>query len=116
MERWKFKQNNNDLIKLVLTNKKTATSYLYRESTKLPIIGEESILCYDNDTNACIIKTTDYKIIRFKDVTEDDAKLEGEGDLSLEYWKNTHYSFFKIIDPSFNENSKIVLEIFEVKR
>ena len=114
MEKWKFGMDNNKLIDLVLSNKKTATSSLFIDETNLPVIGEESIICYDDDTFACIVKTVDYKIIKFNEMTEEYAKLEGEGDLSLEYWKKVHYDFFKSINPSFNEDSKIIFEIFEV--
>ena len=81
---------------------------------KLPVIGEESIICYDDETEACIIKTVDYTIVKFNEMTENYAKLEGEGDLSLNYWKNVHYDFFKSIDSTFNDESKILFEIFEV--
>ena len=116
MEKWKFGIDNNKLIELVLSNKKRATSSLYIDGAKLPIIGEESIICYDNDSLACIVKTIDFKIMRFNEMTEEYAKLEGEGDLSLDYWKNVHYTFFKSVDPFFNEDSKIVFEVFELIR
>ena len=114
LEKWKFGIDNNELISLVLSGKKTATSSLYKSDMKLPVIGEESIICYDDGTEACIVKTLDYKIIKFNEMTEDYAKLEGEGDLSLNYWKNVHYDFFKSIDSTFNDENKIVFEIFEV--
>ncbi len=114
LEKWKFGKDNNELISLVLFGKKTATSSLYKSDMKLPVIGEESIICYDDETEACIIKTVDYKIMKFNEMTENYAKLEGEGDLSLNYWKNVHYDFFKSIDSTFNDESKILFEIFEV--
>ena len=114
MEKWKFGIDNNKLIELVLSNKKTATSSLFIDDTNLPIIGEESIICYDDDTSACIVKTVDYRIMKFNEMTEEYVKLEGEGDLSLNHWKKVHYDFFKSIDSSFNEESKIIFEIFEV--
>ena len=114
MQKWKFGIDNNELINLVLSDKKRATSSLYIDDTNLPVIGEESIICYDDGTSACTVKTLDYKIIKFNKMPEEYAKLEGEGDLSLDYWKKVHYDFFKSIDSSFNEESKIVFEVFEV--
>ena len=114
MEKWKFGIDNNELISLVLSGKKRATSSLFISDANLPVIGEESIICYDDDTFACMVKTVDYKIMKFNEMTEEYAKLEGEGDLSLCYWKKVHYDFFKSIDSSFNEERKIVFEIFEV--
>ena len=114
MEKWKFGIDNNKLIELVLLKKKRATSYLYLDDRDLPIIGEKSMICYDDDNIACIVKTVDYKIIKFNEMTEEYAKLEGEGDLSLEYWKKVHYDYFNSIDSSFNDERKIVFEIFEL--
>ena len=114
MEKWKFGVDNNKLISLVLSNKKTATTSLYKDNMKLPIIGEESIICYDDGKEACVVKTIDYKIMKFNEMTEEYSKLEGEGDLTLDYWKDSHYNFFKSINPNFNEDSKIVFEIFKL--
>lgn len=114
MEKWKFGIDNNKMITLVLSGKKRATSSLFISDTNLPVIGEESIICYDDDTSACTVKTVDYKIMKFNEITEEHAELEGEGDLSLNYWKKVHYEFFKSIDSSFNEDSIIIFEIFEV--
>ncbi len=114
MEKWKFGIDNNELIMLVLSGKKTATTSLFEGNVKLPIIGEETIICYDDGSEACIVKTTDYKIMKFNEMTEDYAKLEGEGDLTLNYWKNVHYDFFKSIDKDFNDDSEIVFEVFEL--
>ncbi len=113
-EKWKFGQDNDKLIELVLSGKKRATSSLLLEGDKLPSIGEESIICYDNDIPACTIKLVDYKVMKYNEMTEDLAKLEGEGDLSLNYWKKVHYDFFKSVYPQFKENDKILFEIFEV--
>ena len=114
MEKWKFGINNNELISLVLTGKKTATTSLLEDSEKLPIIGEESIICYDDGREACIIRTIDVKVMNFNEMTEEYAKLEGEGDLSLNYWKKVHYDFFKSIDKDCTDDSKIVFEVFEL--
>ncbi len=114
LERWKFGIDNEELISLVLSGKKKATSSLYESDEDLPIIGEESIICHDDGTESCVVKTVDYKILKFKEMTRKYASLEGEGDLSLDYWKRVHYDFFKSINPSFNDNTKIVFEIFEL--
>lgn len=113
IDKWKFAIDNDELIELVLNGKKTATTSNYDKS-ELPIIGSKSIIRFDNDTNACIVKTVDYKIMKFSQMTEELAKLEGEGDLSLEYWKNVHYEFFKSYNKNFDDDTKVVFEIFEV--
>ena len=35
-------------------------------------------------------------------------------DKSLNEWKENHMNFFKKIDPNFNENTKVIFEVFEV--
>lgn len=48
------------------------------------------------DGNAkCIIQTKTVDIIPFKDVDEEIAKTEGEGDCSLRYWRSAHKRHFK---------------------
>ena len=89
---------------------------LYKDNTSLPVIGEKSTICYDDGSEACTIKTIDYKVMKFSEMNKEYAKLEGEGDLSLDYWKDVHYNFFKGIDSSFNEDSKIVFEMFELDK
>ena len=113
MEKWKFGVDNEELIDLVLSGKKTATSSLLKCEDKLPVIGEKSIICHDDGTPACIVKTVDYKIMKFNEMTKDYASLEGEGDLSLDYWRKVHIEFFKSFYPSFTEEDKIIFEIFK---
>lgn len=115
MKSWSFGVDNDKLIELVLMGKKTATTSNYDEN-ELPIIGEESIIHFDNEKEACVVKTIDYKIMKFKDMTEELASLEGEGDLSLDYWRKVHFDFFKSYNPDFNDDTLVVFEEFKVVR
>ena len=63
MKNWSFATNNDKLISLVLKGQKRATSYLYKEED-IPVIGEESIIHFDNEKDACIVKTINYKILK----------------------------------------------------
>lgn len=110
LKTWSFGIDNDKLVNLVLLGKKTATTSLYDEND-IPIIGEGSILVFDNKNKACITKTKKVIITEFKNITEELASLEGEG--SYEEWKNKHIEYFKSIDSNFNENTKVVFEIFE---
>jgi uncharacterized protein YhfF len=40
-------------------------------------------------------KTIRVQIAKFKDVGEDVVRAEGEGGLSLEYWRKTHVEFWR---------------------
>ena len=113
-------------MKLVLDGKKTATTSLY-EFDSLPTVGDVSILTdsnnnscssinYESDSNnndMCIIKTKEVIVTEFKNIIWDLAKLEGENN-SLEEWRKVHKNFFSKIDSSFNYDTKIIFEIFEV--
>lgn len=116
--RWKFCSDNEKLIKLVLNNEKKATTSLYSEymknGKKLPKIGEKSIIQHDNNNDACLIEIEKVIITEFKNITDDLASIEGEGDKTLEYYKNEHFKIFKKLDSNFNDESKVVFEIFKV--
>ena len=110
------------LIGLVKEGKKTGTSStleLYEEGEeKLPEEGDISIITYGNGLPGCIIKTVEKRVKKFKEISEEEARLEGEGDLSLEYWRNAHEWFFKLeyeeMGKEFSEDIPVILERFEV--
>lgn len=111
IEKWKFAVDNERLIDLVLSEKKKATCSIY--DGIYDEVGSKSIITYNNDKNACLVETCDNIICKFKDVTWDIAKLEGEAD-SLDEWKKIHYDFFMSIDSSFNENTVVLIEVFKL--
>ncbi len=111
MKTWKFGIDNDRLVELVLSGKKNATTSLFDGS--IPIINEESALTYSDGEIACITKTNRVIVTEFKNITWDLAKLEGEND-SFDEWRSEHIEFFKSIDNNFNENTKVVFEIFDV--
>ena len=111
MEKWSFCDDNDNLIKLVLEGKKTATTSNYDEND-LPVIGKKSMILYSNGKPACIIKTVDYKILKFKDIDESLSSLEGEG--SFADWKQNHERIFKSYNPAFNDDTLVVFEKFKL--
>lgn len=112
LETWHFGTDNDKLVGLVLSGKKTATTYLYTPSSPSEI-GEEAILTYDNGRKACITKTTQVIITEFKNITWELARLEGESN-NLSEWQASHQAFFAHINPDFNHETKVVFEIFEI--
>ncbi len=112
LERWTFGIDNDRLINLVLTGKKTATTSLYEEDN-LSKVNDISVLTDINDKNICIVKTKKVIVTEFKNITWDLAKLEGETN-NLEEWRKDHIDFFSKIDSNFNDNTKVEFEIFEV--
>lgn len=112
LKTWNFKKNNDKLIELVLSGKKTSTICLYDEND-VSSINEESILIFDNEKKACVTKIKQVIITEFKNITKDLVMLEGEA--TFDEWKKDHIDYFKSINPKFNENTKVLFVIFEVK-
>ena len=119
-DEWGFGDDN--LLDLVLKEKKKATSSLYllyeKEGEELPSRGNYSVLLDNNDNARCLIVTTNVIVLPFNEITADLAKLEGEGDLSLKYWQDVHTKFFQEeldeYNMKFDNSMKVVFEEFEL--
>jgi uncharacterized protein YhfF len=122
---WNFcndEKSANALAQLVKAGTKTATSslhYFYTiEDEPLPEKNDFSIILDWNGISQCIIRTTSVSIVAFKDVTEDFARTEGEGDQTLGYWRKVHRDFFseelKVLEMDFSEDMLVVCEEFEM--
>lgn len=121
-EAWAFGEDANNLAKLVLQGKKTATSSLYDaykdEREPLPQVGEYSVLLLDNEEAVCILRNIKVSVMPFSEVGEDHARKEGEGDLSLDYWRKVHKDFFEKqmleLGKVFSPRCNVVCEEFEI--
>ena len=121
-EAWSFGEAPDKLADLVLQGIKTATcsAYdLYQINTEpLPQAGDYSVILNSSEEAVCIIKTIKVYVTEFKNVSEEHAFKEGEGDRSLEYWRQVHESFLTnelaAVHKGFDENTKVVCEEFEV--
>ena len=111
IETWTF--DNDELFNLVVTNRKHGTCCLYDNKSDLSKIGDINII-YDSMGNKVKIKITNVKTCRFCDVDKIWAKIEGEGDLSLEYWQKTHQDFFTKEKPDFQPTDMLELNEFIV--
>ena len=123
LEKWHFELTEkacNYLLDLVLIGKKRATSSSlkgFQLEGGMPIIGDLSVITDWEGNPRCVIKTTNIRIIPYKDITFDIARLEGEDD-NLDSWRANHEKFFteegKEIGYEFNEDMDVVFEEFEV--
>lgn len=112
----------DELASLVISGKKTATTSsldLYEDNEPLPQHGEYDVVLDSQNQAVCIIKNDSVEIKNYLDVSEKHAYLEGEGDRSLQYWRNVHNEFFineyQLLGHVFNEReAKMVLENFHV--
>lgn len=124
LEKWHFELTEgacNYLLDLVLKGQKkaTASSVLgYQiEGEEIPKEGNLSVITDWDGNPKCVIKTTRVRIIPYKDITFDIAKLEGEDD-TLESWRKNHKKFFteegKELGYKFSEEMEVIFEEFEV--
>lgn len=121
---WYFcdnKKDADDLAELVKRGIKRATTSLYDsyqiEGIALPKIGDINIITNWDGIAQCVIQTKRVTILPFKEVTEKYAQAEGEGDKSLQYWREAHINAFtrelREYNMKFNEDMLVVCEEFE---
>lgn len=121
-EAWGFGDDPDELGALVLAGKKTGTASalpLYElEGEPLPKAGEYSVILDGGDNALCVIRTLRVYVVPFCEVSPAHAAKEGEGDLSLDYWREVHRDFFErelaAAGLTFSEQMPVVCEEFEV--
>jgi uncharacterized protein YhfF len=122
---WHFCDNEcdaNELALLTRAGKKRATAgdlWSYEaESEPLPRVGDLSVITDWTGTAVCIIRTVAVEVVSFDEVTEEFAATEGEGDGSLDYWREAHQAAFSrtlaSIGRAFTSDMPVVCERFEV--
>jgi uncharacterized protein YhfF len=111
----------DELLALVLAGKKTGTASSLRDyaidGDPVPAVGDLSIVLDGRGAPRALIRTTVVDIVLFRDVAADHALAEGEGDLSLEWWRGAHARFWTehSSDPrGFEPDMPVVCERFEL--
>lgn len=70
------------------------------------------------DNAVCIIQTKKVTVVPFNEVTAEHAYKEGEGNKSIDFWREVHEKFFtKCLDDvglNFTLDMKVVCEEFAV--
>ena len=121
-EAWAFGADADLLAHLVVTGTKTATASAYAlyelEKEPLPQAGAYSVILDSKDNAVCVVQTTKVTFVPFNDVTADHAYKEGEGDRSLDCWREVHESYFAEClheaGLEFSPDMKVVCEEFVV--
>lgn len=106
----------NALADLVIKGLKTASCgslTAYQQEAFAPRIGSHNIILNGEGVPVCVIRLVSMRLVRFCDVTAEFARNEGEGDLSLAYWRKEHQRFF-MREGYFAEDMELVAEEFEV--
>lgn len=121
-EAWSYGDAAQELTALTLSGRKRATASalpLYAlEGEDLPRAGSYSVLIDSREQAVCVLYTTKVSIVPFLEVSEAFAAREGEGDLSLTYWRQVHEAFFTremtAAGLTFTADMPVVCEEFEV--
>ena len=112
----------DELGNLVKSGVKTATCSSLESfelsNESVPKAGEFSVILDGREEPLCIIETTGVEIKPYNEVGADFAHAEGEGDRSLEYWREAHKRFFTRKGAgegsSFKETMPLVCERFKL--
>ncbi|WP_200909336.1 MULTISPECIES: ASCH domain-containing protein [unclassified Sphingomonas] len=100
------------LCELVLCGRKTATCWSAADGQQTEP-GRRSIVCDGSGQPRAIVETVSLRLISFNAVSEDFARKEGEGDLSLSYWRQEHRRFFEELG-LYSETMDLWCEEFDV--
>jgi predicted acetyltransferase/uncharacterized protein YhfF len=122
-EAWAFcggGPDGDELADLVLARRKFGTATAYAEYAlennleMIPKVGDYSVILKDNGNAVCVLKTYDMYIKPFNEVTPFHAYSEGEGDRTLETWRDIHKRAFSPLliqnNLTLDGNTKIICE------
>ena len=112
----------DELGVLIVQGIKTATCSAVwaweAEGNPVPKDGYITIALDGRGEPICIVETYEITLRKYNEVDADFASTEGEGDLSLEYWREAHKRYFTRtlakIDKVFSEDMPLVCERFRV--
>ena len=109
-----------ELAALVICSKKFATASLAAvneiKPDEAPIMGGYSVVTDIVGNPLCVTQTVEIRHLPFAEVDPQFAADEGEGDQSLEYWRDVHSQYFSReaaeLGIEFNNESIVCCERF----
>lgn len=84
------------------------------EGEALPQVGDYSVILDGRGEPLCIIQTTRVEVRPFGEVDADFAWTEGEGDRTLEWWREAHIGFYDRVGLAVSDDTLMVLERFDL--
>jgi len=88
------------------------------EGNPIPQKGLITIALDGRGEPLCIVETVEVTVRKYNEVDADFARDEGEGDLSLNYWREAHKNYFSRVLPKvgkeFSEEMPLICERFRV--
>lgn len=116
------RQDADGCADLVVAGQKCATASSLAEldlaGIPVPETGDYSVITGWSGEARAVIRTTSVDIRRFGDVDADFARTEGEGDLTLEWWRTAHRAYYERVlagsSYAADDDLLIACERFEV--
>ena len=113
---------SKELLALIRSGQKRAGTGLVwlheYENEPLPKAGDIEIVIDHLDQPSVVTRIVSAKVMPYEEVTAEYAAIEGEGDGSLAYWRETHWTYFarecKRIGREPSERMPVVCSVFEV--
>jgi uncharacterized protein YhfF len=102
----------DELLALVLSGRKTATCTT-ADDPNLSRPGERWIVLDGHGAPRCVIETVEITMRRYNEVEAAFAHDEGEGDRSLQYWRDAHRRYFER-QGKFQQDMMLVCERFRL--
>lgn len=103
----------DELLHLILSGKKRATCWSAAEGDKGTVVGGSWVVDDGDGRPRAVLRTTELDQQRFHQVDENFAAAEGEGDLSLAYWREAHRDYFTK-NGGFSSDMLLYCERFEL--
>lgn len=93
------KEDASSIAELVTAGIKTATGsllWVYEfENNPIPSVGEYNIITNSDDIPVCVIQTKGLSVIPFNEVGTQFAFDSGEGDRTLESWREIYWEYIQ---------------------
>jgi uncharacterized protein YhfF len=102
----------DELLDLVISGLKTATCST-EDEPNISTPGEQWIVLDGRGEPRCVIETTELTYRRYDEVDAAFAYDEGEGDRSLQYWRQAHRNYFGRLG-RFSEDMMLMCERFRL--
>ncbi len=103
----------DELLELILLGRKRATCWSAVAGLKGTVIGGRWVVEDGKGRPRAVLETVDLRQQRFDLVDASFAAAEGEGDLSIAYWRDAHRSYF-IKNGGFTPDMLLWCERFEL--
>jgi uncharacterized protein YhfF len=94
----RLSQNVDKITDLALSGQKRATAHLEMDFVRNEVprraAGDYRVILNAAQKPVALVRVTRVEVLPFDRVSEDTAIAEGEGDLSLDYWRTVHRRYF----------------------